>query len=83
MIIPSSIIRPLLVLFFLGSFSFSGTTQELSKNQRKAIRWGNQSDYHLLSQEDGPYLIVNFGMRREGKSSIPNLEFSNLSVTLG
>jgi len=27
--------------------------------------------------------MLNFGMRREGKSSIPNLEFSNLSGNLG
>lgn len=65
-------------VFFIPTYS-----QEISKGQKKAIRWGNQSEYHAMSHEDGPYLILNFGMRVDGKSTIPNVEFANLSGNLG
>lgn len=36
-----------------------------------------------MSHEDGPYLILNFGMRVDGKPTIPNKDFPNLSGNLG
>jgi hypothetical protein len=68
----------LVIVFALPSFA-----QEISKGQKKAMHWGNQSDYHAMSQEFGPYLILNFGMRIDGKPTIPNHDFPNLSGNLG
>jgi hypothetical protein len=78
------------LLFFTHIFTFLCiafnsplAAQEISKGQKKVILRGNQSEYHSMSQEDGPYLILNFGMRLEGKSIIPNKEFANLSGNYG
>jgi hypothetical protein len=59
------------------------SAQEITKGQKKAMHWGNQSDYHSMSQEGGHYLIFNFGIRRDGKPTIPNHDFPNLSGNLG
>jgi hypothetical protein len=81
-----------LLLFFTRFITSTGlaiflalpsSAQEITKGQKKAMRWGNQSEYHSMSQEGGPYLIFNFGIRRDGKPTIPNHDFSNLSGNLG
>jgi hypothetical protein len=64
-------------------FARPSSAQEITKGQKKAMRWGNQSEYHAMSKEDGRYLILNFGMRIDGKPTIPNRDFPHLSGNLG
>lgn len=75
--------KQLLFLLLLATIPNLLKAQYISPTQKKAIRWNNKSEYKKLSEEDGDYLLFNFGVRKHEAIDFSNLIYENLSGVLG